>query len=535
MSTPMRRAAAVLRLVLCLVFCAGLLPGCGSLPEAKPPGPVTTVAGDTSGTRLGKVLTPRLAKVPGQSIFYPLASGPDALGARLAMARGADRTLDLQTYIFETTGTGAALLGDIIDAADRGVRVRLLIDDMHTGGQDKILAALDAHPNIEVRLFNPFANRNVRWLQLMLGFSRLDRRMHNKSMTVDNQLTLLGGRNVGDAYFSAKPEMDFSDLDVLVAGPAVAQVSAVFDEYWNDRSAYPVSALIHDAREDPDEVHRLRKHLEYKGDQAKASPYVQEILDSGLENGIESGHLPGYTGGAQVIADKAAKITQKLDDDPGDATARVEQLMESAQRELVLVSPYFVPSDDGEAQLIRLAKRGVRVRVLTNSFAATDVAAVHAGYAPHRQALLEAGIELYELKATAYAELARQGGRQARRGWLSSSRASLHAKSYMVDRHLVFIGSLNLDPRSAKLNTEMGVVLDSAPFCENVLKGMDRDLMRTSYKVELRPDPNGGKPRMVWVTQENGQEKVYESEPDMNALQRLGVDMLGVLPIDEEL
>lgn len=519
------------------VLAAAMLAGCASLPASAPRTPSTAPA-NTNDTALGKVLAPRLAQRPGESLFYPLSSGPDALAARLAMARAAQRSLDLQTYIFEATGTGAAVLGDMIDAADRGVRVRLLLDDMHTGGMDEILSAIDSHPNIEVRLFNPFANRSVRWLEMLAGFKRLDRRMHNKSMTVDNQMSLVGGRNVGDAYFSARTDMDFSDLDVLVAGPAVPEVSAVFDEYWNDESSYPVAALIPAGKETPVEMRSLRKGLEARGDQAVASPYVQELLESGLARAIESGHMPGYSGKAVVVSDKAAKITHQTDDDPGHATVRLEKLINGAQKEVLLISPYFVPDDDGEAWLIALARRGIRVRILTNSFAATDVSPVHAGYSTHRLALVAAGIELYELKPSANAELANRGkaARGSRsRSWLSSSRASLHAKNYIVDRRLVFIGSLNMDPRSAKLNTEMGIVLDSPALAERMIKTTEDGLLDMAYRVGMQTDGDGGNPRLTWTTREKGQLTVYDSEPGMGPLQHLGIGVLRVLPIKEEL
>ncbi|TPQ40213.1 phospholipase D family protein [Cupriavidus pinatubonensis] len=563
------------------LFCAGVLAGCASLPASAERTP-STAPTDTSDTPLGKALAPRLAQHPGDSLFYPLSSGPDALAARLAMARAAQRSLDLQTYIFEPTGTGAAVLGDIINAADRGVRVRLLLDDMHTGGLDKVLAAIDSHPNIEVRLFNPFANRGARWLEMLWSFSRLDRRMHNKSMTVDNQISLVGGRNVGDAYFSARADMDFSDLDVLVAGPVVPQVSAVFDAYWNDPSSYPVAALIPEGKDAPEEMRALRKRLEARGEQARASPYVQELLDSGLAKGIESGHMPGYTGKATVVSDSASKATGKTEGD-GYATVRLEHMISAAKNEVVLVSPYFVPDDDGEAWLVALARRGIHVRILTNSFAANDVSAVHAGYMPHREALVAAGIELYELKPSAYAELAQRGkpaesgsgtgagtragagtgsgsgtgtgtgtgsgsglgsGSGSRvtsgsssgsRSWLASSRASLHAKNYIVDQHLVFIGSLNMDQRSAKLNTEMGIVLDSAPLAQRILKGMNDGLLDIAYRVELRANPDGSSRHLTWVTRESGQLKTYDSEPGMGPLQHLGIGFLRVLPIKEEL
>jgi putative cardiolipin synthase len=520
-----------------LAFALGAtaLGGCASLPAAAQRTP-STAAANTNDTPLGKVLGPRLAQRPGESLFYPLSSGPDALAARLAMARAAQRSLDLQTYIFETTGTGAAVLGDIIDAADRGVRVRVLLDDMHTGGMDEILSAIDSHPNIEVRLFNPVANRGMRWLEMLVGFKRLDRRMHNKSMTVDNQISLLGGRNVGDAYFSARVDMDFSDLDVLIAGPAVPQVSAVFDEYWNDQSSYPVVALIPAGKETPVEMRRLRKRLEARGDQAVGSPYVRELLDSGLAKGIESGHMPGYSGKAVVVSDKAAKITHQTDDDPGHATGRLEKMISGAQTEVLLISPYFVPDDDGEAWLIALARRGIRVRILTNSFAATDVTPVHAGYAPHRQALVAAGIELYELKPNAYAELAHRGkAAGGSRSWLASSRASLHAKNYIVDRRLVFIGSLNMDPRSARLNTEMGVVLDSPALAQRMIKSTEDGLLDMAYRVGLRTGAEGGNPHLTWTTREKGQVTVYDSEPGIGPLQHLGIGVLRLLPIKEEL
>jgi len=522
--------ARLAALAALLAGCAGVFSGCAGLP-AQPERTASTALTDTADTPLGKVLALRLAQHPGESLFYPLTSGPDALAARLAMARAAQRSLDLQAYIFDTRNTGAAVLGDIIDAAERGVRVRLLIDDLHTEGMDKLLAAVDSHPNIEVRLFNPFAGRSARWLQLLGDFGRLDRRMHNKSMTVDNQLSLVGGRNIGDAYFSARADIDYSDLDVLIAGPAVPQVSAAFDEYWNSELSYPVAALIREGKDAPVEIRSLRKRLEAKGDQAHASPFVQELLHSGLAKEIETGHMPAYSGTATVVADKPDKATQQAGND-GDAIARLEQLISRATREVVLVSPYFVPDDDGEALLIALAKRGIHVRILTNSYAATDVRAVHAGYVPHREALLAAGIEVYELKPNAYAELV---GQSRRSPWPASSRATLHAKNYIVDQRLVFIGSLNMDPRSARLNTETEVVLDSPALTQRILKGMESRLQDIAYRVELHADADGSNRHLIWITHEQGQEKTYDSEPGMTALGHLGIGVMRILPIKEEL
>lgn len=525
-----RRGRSLVALLLASL-CLAALAGCASLPANAGRTP-SYVVKNTSDTLLARTLAPRLAQNPGKSIFYPLGAGPDALAARMALARAAQKTLDIQYYIFDIDNTGSVLMGDLIDAADRGVRVRILMDDIHTAKQDKTWAAVDSHPNIEVRLFNPFASRRGRWFELAFDFGRLNRRMHNKQMTVDNLVTIVGGRNIGDAYFSAKPDMDFSDLDVMVAGPAVPTASAVFDEYWNSASAYPVATLVPEGKEAPDELRAFRKAIEARGDQVRASEFVQELLDSGLVRGIEVGHLPGYVGGARIISDKADKVEEDPDDPTSHTIPQLRAMMEKAERELVLVSPYFVPDDQNMAWLAGIAKRGVKIRVLTNSFAATDVAAVHAGYAPRRKALLRAGIELYELKPTANAELARSQARKSR--MFASSRASLHAKAYVADRRLLFIGSLNLDPRSIKLNTEMGVVLDSPALAERLVKGIDDGLLDIAYKVELRKGEGGGE-SLTWTTREKGQLSTVDSEPGMNVWQHMGIGILRVLPVEDQL
>lgn len=513
-------------------FCLALLGGCASLPANAGRTP-TYAATDTGNTLLARSLAPRLAQNPGQSIFYPLGAGPDALTARMALARAAQKTLDVQYYIYDIDTTGSALLGELIDAADRGVRVRILMDDIHTAKQDKIWAALDSHLNIEVRIFNPFANRKARWLELVWDFGRLNRRMHNKQLTVDNLVSIMGGRNIGDAYFAAKPDMAFSDLDVMVAGPVVPAASKVFDAYWNSDLAYPVATLTPEGKEAPEELRAFRKQIEARGDMARASPFVQELLDSGLAKGIEVGHLPGFMGPASVIADKPDKVEEDEDDPSTHAIPQLRAMMDKARTELVLVSPYFVLDDENEKWLTNMVKRGVKVRVLTNSFAATDVAAVHAGYAPRRKSLLRAGIELWELKPTVgNAELMR--GRASKSRMFASSRASLHAKAYVVDRQQLFIGSMNLDPRSIKLNTEMGVVLQSPALAKQLVEDMDRRLPEIAYHVQLKKGENGAE-SLTWTTRDNGKETIYDSEPDMNVWQHMGIGVLQILPVEDQL
>jgi len=523
---PLRSLAVVLLAVIAMAGCAGLPPQSGRSESHA----VT----DTAGTPLGKTLAPMLAAHPGQSAFYPLASGPDAFVARLALARAAQRTLDVQYYIFDADLTGKTLLAEVLAAADRGVRVRLLLDDLHASGADRALAALDSHPNIEVRLFNPFTDRNARLVEMAFDYGRLNRRMHNKSMTADNQLTIVGGRNIGDAYFSADKGSDFTDLDLLLAGPVVPLVSAVFDDYWNGAASYPVGSLIREPDDATQQLQAVRDYLREHVAEVRGGEYSQELLTSGLARALEAGKLPAYWGQATVIADQAAKVTLPPEDSSSHAIPKLARLIESAQQELALISPYFVPNREAVDRLAAMVRRGVKVRILTNSFAATDVSAVHAGYSPWRKDLLAAGIELYELKPSAYTEMAR-AGKQAHRSMISKSRASLHAKSYMVDRHMLFVGSLNLDPRSAKLNTEMGVVVDSADLCLQLGKKLDQALLDIAYKVMLEPDPAGGSSRLAWVTRENGLLRTYESEPDMGFFQHLGQGLLRVLPLEEEL
>ncbi|AOZ10382.1 phospholipase D family protein [Cupriavidus malaysiensis] len=527
--------------VLCATF---LLAACASLPRDVQRTPSHALGyAATAGTPLGEAVAPKLAEHPGDSLFYPMASGPDALAARLVLARAATRTLDLQYYAFDADASGTALIGELLAAADRGVRVRLLLDDLHTDGHDALLAALDAHPRIQVRLFNPFANRGARWMDFIGDFHRLDRRMHNKAMIADNQFAIVGGRNVSDAYFAAAPQVDFSDLDLLAAGPVVPQVSAVFDDYWNSAAAYPAASLIHFGKDGQggDELDKVRRRLAAAGRQARTSPYVQELLDSGLAAGIRRGRMPVFSGRAAVIADRPDKVLRTAEDNPTHAINQLAKLLEGARHDLALVSPYFVPGEGGTEWLAAIARRGVHVRILTNSFAATDIKAVHAAYAPYRRPLLEAGVELYELKPSAYGDLEGRGPRSL----FSSSRATLHAKGYMVDQHLLFVGSLNLDMRSARLNTEMGIVLDSAALCEHIARGVDPNLLDMAYKVELRPPESGpdiapdsapdSAPPLAWTTREHGLLVTYDSEPGVSVPQQIGLDLLRLLTAEREL
>jgi putative cardiolipin synthase len=488
---------------------------------------------DSVHTRLGKAIAPSLNAHHGMSGAYPLEEGADAFGARVGLAGAAQQTLDAQYYLFHSDNTGLAFLDELLSAADRGVRVRLLLDDIHTFGLERALAAAAVHPDVEIRLFNPFAHRRLRWLDVLTDFGRVSRRMHNKCLTADNVATIVGGRNIGNEYFGAKPDLDFSDLDLLLIGPVVGDVAAEFDEYWNSQAAYPMTSLL---RSPPPGAHALRELRARIAQQTQAVRDPIEAID--LENNemartLANGQLPTFFWGvATVIADPAIKVSLPPEDSPKHAATRLVGILDQARQELILVSPYFVPGKQGIEWLQRLVSRGVRVQVLTNSFAATDVRVVHAGYARYREALLRAGVELYELKPSARSLLARETRRRSMTG---PSRSSLHAKSYMTDRRMVYVGSFNLDPRSARLNTEMGVVVENERLCAALREYFAREILTIAYRVELAASVHSGAQHLVWVTHEYGWEARYESEPDVGLLQRVYLELLRILPIEGQL
>jgi putative cardiolipin synthase len=329
---------------------------------------------------------------------------------------------------------------------------------------------------------------------------------------------------VGNEYFTASSDVDFSDLDALAAGPVVPDVSAEFDTYWNSTVVWPITAV---AKEVPTaaEIQAHYDALDRDMTAEKESDYAQALPNLALIQAIRDGRWQAYHGTCRVISDPPTKITQPIDES-AHAIVELRKEMESAKTDILLVSPYFVPGPDGTKWLSDVAARGIRVRILTNSFLANDVGAVHAGYAPYRKKLLQAGVEIYELKASAYKELPKS----PEYGTAGGSQASLHAKTYLVDQNKVFIGSLNLDPRSAVLNTEMGLVIDSPKMAGRFIERFDKGIINFAYQVRLLPD--GG---MTWTTREAGQEVVLHREPGIGPVKRIWHFVLRVLPVEEQL
>lgn len=513
---PSRRLAALCSTALLL---SALLGGCAELPSLEGRTPSLTLA-DTAQTKLAQAVLPLAARHPGVSGIYALSDGRDAFAARALLAAAAERTLDVQYYIWHKDITGTLLFDALRQAAERGVRVRLLLDDNNTAELDDTLALLARQPNLEIRLFNPFALRSPRALGFLTDFSRLNRRMHNKSFTADNQATIVGGRNVGDEYFGAAGDVLFADLDVLVIGPVVGAVSHDFDRYWNSPSAYPATSLIKPPKTgDAGEIAREADRID---DTEAAEEYVQAMRTSPFVKQLIDGQLPFEWAPTRLVSDDPAKVLDKARPGSGVA-ANLKNLLGVPSKELDLVSPYFVPGKSGTQAFAELAQEGVKVRILTNALEATDVAAVHAGYAKWRKPLLEAGVTLYESRRSWD-----EGDAREKTGRFGSSASSLHAKTFAVDDQRIFVGSFNFDPRSIDLNTEMGLVIDSPVLAGKLGQAMRASIPQRAYQVLLKPDGS-----LYWIARDaNGGITRYDTEPGASVWKRMGVSILSALPID---
>jgi putative cardiolipin synthase len=514
------------RILLRLAAAAALvfLAACATLPAEVSRTPTTFFA-DTSDTRLGRALVTTAAAHPGKTGVHALPNGRGAFAARAILANLADRSLDVQYYIWDADTSGT-LLGHVLwEAAERGVRVRMLLDDANTRGLDEMIATLDAHPNIEVRLFNPFPSRSFRVGDLVTDFSRLNRRMHNKSFTADNQVTIVGGRNISNDYMGADSGFAFADLDVLATGAVVRDVSAEFDSFWNSPSAYPAKSLVPAAT--PETTARVRAEWERVRDSPEAAEYVREVLDTPLMTHLLAGTLDLDWVQARVVTDDPSKILIAPEREDLRMLRSIEATLGKPMRELDLVSPYFVPGKEGTAALVAIAARGVNVRILTNSLSAIDVGPVYAGYAKYREELLRGGVRLFELKRAAAATVKEKG--EPRQGGVPGSKAtSLHAKTFAVDRDRIFVGSFNLDPRSERLNTEMGVVLESTPLAARLSQVFDDEIPRMAYEVRLAEEGRS----LVWIERTDAGEVRHTSTPDSSVLRRAWMGFLGILPIE---
>ena len=518
MKRLLRLVGIVTLLVVALVI-SGLLLADRLTPRATGE-PSQTLPVQADQTEIDRELAPMLAEHPGETGVLMLPDGLDAFAARAMAARKAGRSLDLQYYIWHDDLTGHLLAREVYFAAERGVRVRMLLDDMNAEGLDPKLMTLDAHPNIELRLYNPFRNRAgiARLFEMVQRIFSVNHRMHNKAWIADGRVAVVGGRNVGEAYFSADPDVNFRDLDLLLFGPVVGEAGTIFDAYWNSAAAVPIAALN---AVSIDELRAIIARYSDEAMEAIAQPYLARVERSRTVQDYHArGLTPRWTSRVAIVSDPPMKGR----DDDGSAWLihRLTAMLATASSEALLISPYFVPGEAGSAALQRLVARGATVAVATNSLAANDVPAVHSGYARYRERLLRAGVRLHELKARVQVDTA---------GVFGSSGASLHTKAFVVDGARGFVGSFNLDPRSVGLNTEMGVLFDD-PVLAAALREEFAKLARpqSSYEVEL--DAPGD---LRWIDRATDPPQRLEHEPDTTWTRRLVVRLVGLLPIESQL
>ncbi|HUC64025.1 MAG TPA: phospholipase D family protein [Stellaceae bacterium] len=502
-------------ILLLLAACAGTV---------APPGPPHRIEShalaDPGTTRLGRVFEAEAAQHPGLSGFDLITSGRTAFEARYAFAHLAQRTIDAQYYLWAGDAVGRNMLEALLEAADRGVRVRLLLDDLNLEGEGLDLAVLNAHPNFEVRLFNPITPHGYEALGFLTDFDRVNHRMHDKAFIVDNTVAIVGGRNMADAYFSANESSNFRDLDLFAAGRVVRDISREFDAFWNSPWAVSVGSVAA-AQPNSAELHAAEAKLSAEIDDDGGFPFKTQLDEPYLEHVVATVPHRLIWGQASVLYDEPDK--------PETSTPRVadelhEKVHGTIEREVLLEIAYFIPSAHGTAQLCDLVAHGVRVRVLTNSLASTDEIAAYAGYMRARDALLRCGVDLHELRPDAAF---------VQRDWTwlrHRSEAELHTKAVVFDDDRVMIGSFNLDPRSRRLNTEIAILVSSPALAAKVAHFIENGMsLANSFHLELVDGD------VVWVAEEHGREVRFSEAPGSDLWRRTKADFLSLLPIEEEL
>ncbi|WP_238474167.1 phospholipase D family protein [Altericroceibacterium spongiae] len=505
------------------------LPPLGDRPAPRPPG-------DTGNTPLGRGAATAMEGHHGLSGIHLLDDRREAFAARILLAREAKRCLDLQYYIWQNDLSGTLMLETVREAADRGVYVRMLLDDNGTTGLDATLGALARHPNIEIRLFNPFVLRKPKLLGYLADFPRLNRRMHNKSFVADNQAAIIGGRNIGDEYFGARQQGLYADLDVLAIGPVVRDVSNDFDRYWASPSAYPADSILPPVPEG--DLAGLSAQAALVEQDPAAQTYVSAVRSLPFNKQVVSGTLPFEWAQVRMISDDPAKALGRARQDRLLAPT-LGRIIGRPRRNLRLISGYFVPTQAGVDTLAATAAQGRDLAIFTNAFEATDVWIVHAGYAGRRKALLRAGVRLFEMRRPARERTAADRRKLMSTGSgsdgsgvkegpvLRSSNATLHAKTLIIDSEKIFIGSFNFDPRSVHLNTELGFIIESPKLATYMAKGFADHVPQVAYEVILT---QGGK--LAWREQDTQGEKLHRTEPGTSRFQRFGITFLSHMPIE---
>jgi cardiolipin synthase C len=523
------RAVLQLRYAALALLAAIVLGGCGVLPQRaeRPYDAALKESSESSLVRIAQASIP----APGMSGFRLMPLGAFSLDARIQLADLATSSLDVQYYLVQNDKTGRLLMRHLRDAAQRGVRVRLLVDDLYTSGGDAMFIGLAAFPNVEVRLFNPFCcgrqSLLAKYTASLGDFGRLNHRMHNKLFIADGAVVVAGGRNIADEYFMRSASENFVDMDALMVGAVVPQLASIFDIYWNSPQVYPVETIIHSDLARPQQQLAFNQLVD-EGEQMMALtlPPVDILGYGPIRDDLDAGRLGLVWGTANAYADSPAKVTATSDEMARSmsVTMNVMDLMMKSQSEIVLSSPYFIPGAAGVRSFGELRKRDVKITILTNSLASNDEPLVHTGYARYRVELLRSGVDLYELSPTRILL-------NKRLMLPGASLGRLHAKTAVIDGRTVFIGSMNLDPRSASKNTELGIIAECAPLAKEVIRVINISKLQSSYRVRFAPNATS----LEWLTMDDDGEVVLFAEPDTTFAMRFESVILAPFVPEQEL
>jgi len=506
-----------------------LLAGCGTLPPQveRPQSAALKPSLDSPLVRIAQASIPS----PELSGFRLMPVGVYALDTRIQLARRAKHSLDLQYYLIQNDATGRLLLRNVRDAALRGVRVRLLVDDLYTSGGDPLFIGISAFPNVEVRLFNPFCCGREsllnKYTASLADFGRLNHRMHNKLFIADGAMVVAGGRNIADEYFMRSMTDNFVDMDAFIVGAVVPQLAAIYDTYWNSAQVYPVQSIIH-TDFNREQLQRSFNNLVDEGEQMMSLtlPPVDILGYGPVSEDLDAGRVGLIWGKATAFADSPAKVTATSDEMARSMSVsmNIMDMVMAARTEVVISSPYFIPGPRGVAAFGELRKRDVKVTILTNSLASNDEPLVHTGYARYRSELLKSGVDLYELSPTRIL-------RNKRLMFPGMSVGRLHAKTAVFDRSKVFIGSMNLDPRSASKNTELGIIAEAPQLAREVIRVIQISKLQSAYRLRFGPDGQ----KLEWLTMDDEGDVVLSEEPDVTPFMRFQSMLLAPFVPEQQL
>ena len=499
---------------------AAYLSACSSTPTQKVARTPSYALQNTAQTHLAKSYQTQINRHQGKSGFVLLGSGLDAFAARTELFRKAEKSIDVQYYLVRDDITGYLFYKSLREAADRGVRVRILLDDHHLAKHTARLAAFDHHPNIEVRVFNPYSRKAPRLFQYLFRLGKITRRMHNKSIIIDNKITIVGSRNIGNEYSEAEAKRVYSGMEVLAVGPIAKLVSNSFDTYWNFNKTIQVANLSKPAKE------AFEQTKSYYQNHPMVDRFSHALKTSPLVPQIRTGRLAFKWANATLIQDAPEKIISKRKKRGKFLNSTgLEPYIQTSSRDVLIISPYFVPQKEGLDFFKRLRDRGINVSVLSNSYASTDVKVVNAHYNKYRKALLKMGVHLYEFKsAKGSVNFLKWTGRLANR----PTKAGLHAKLLSFDQKNLYIGSMNADPRSVYENTEIGILISSTEITLNMVKWFDKNLDRLAYHVALKDN------KIIWVDHDD-KGKIYYKEPNTALSERVWMKVMSALPIGSQL